>query len=170
MSTQSSIPDLGVSSFPSCTQLYGPLRQHYERQMARVRSLRIHLRATWLESGEYPRALVAADLDLCLHRSAFGVELPMKVADMFGAGIPVCALNYAPCLAELVRHGTNGLLFATADDLGRQLHQLFASFPADDRALAPLRRGVAGAPSERWQAAWQREVWPALASLSRIRT
>ena len=37
----------------------------------------------------------------------------MKMADLFGAGVPVCALDYGACLAERVRHGDNGLLFST---------------------------------------------------------
>ena len=40
----------------------------------------------------------------------------MKVADLFGAGVPVCALDYGACLAERVRHSDNGLLFATGAD------------------------------------------------------
>jgi beta-1,4-mannosyltransferase len=116
----------------------------------------------WLESGEYAKVLAAADIGLCLHRSASGIDLPMKILDMFGAGIPVCALNYGPCLSELVHHGQNGLLFSTASELAHQIHELFARFPEDDRSLALLRRGVACGQLERWRAAWTREVWPAI--------
>lgn len=156
-------------SFPELVILLtgrGPLRQRFESQMTSRRLSRVHLRTMWLEPGDYAKVVAAADLGLCLHRSASGLDLPMKVADMFGAGIPVCALDYGPCLSEIVRHGENGLLFSTAGELAHQLHQLFEDFPADDRALAALRRGTAAARTERWQAAWNRKVWPVLSARS----
>ena len=41
---------------------------------------------------------------------------------------------------------------------------LFKVFPAEDRQLAVLGRGAAVAQSERWQAAWNREAWPAVSA------
>jgi hypothetical protein len=52
----------------------------------------------------------------------------MKVVDMFGSGLPVCALEY-PCIAdEMVKHGKNGLLFRDARDLADQLSTLFEGY------------------------------------------
>ena len=64
----------------------------------------------------------------------------MTIADLFGAGVPVCAIDYGACLAERVRHGDNGLLFSTDRQLAGVLFDLFESFPADQRALERLRR------------------------------
>jgi len=40
----------------------------------------------------------------------------MKVVDMFGAGIPVLAINYET-LGELLKNNENGLIFNDAEHL-----------------------------------------------------
>lgn len=131
----------------------GPLREQYARRMAALRLRRVHLRTLWLESTDYARFLGAADLGLSLHRSSSGVDLPMKVADLLGAGVPVCALDYGPCLAEIISHGENGLLFSSSAELADQLQTLLRGFP-DAPALERLRRNLAHAPREHWSDAW----------------
>ena len=66
----------------------------------------------------------------------------MKVADLFGAGVPVLALDYGACLAERVRHGDNGLLFTTARQLADILFDLFETYPASTTSLERLRTGA----------------------------
>src|SRR5579864_5830254 len=67
----------------------GQRRAEFERRFAGLPARRIQLRARWLEPEDYPRSVGSADLGLCLHRSSSGVDIPMKVADLFGAGVPV---------------------------------------------------------------------------------
>jgi beta-1,4-mannosyltransferase len=137
----------------------GPLREQYARRMAALRLRRIHLRTLWLESADYARFIGAADLGLSLHRSSSGVDLPMKVADLLGAGVPVCALDYGPCLAEMISHGENGLLFSSSAELADQLQTLFRGFPAAP-ALERLRQNVAHAAVERWSDGWAAAARP----------
>src|SRR5436309_4096406 len=136
----------------------GARRAELERRFAGLPARRIQLRARWLEPEDYPRVVGSADLGLCLHRSSSGLDIPMKVADLFGAGVPVCALDYGACLAERVRHGDNGLLFSTGRQLADLLFELFESFPADQSMLDRLRIGVRRIARMTWEEGWAREA------------
>ncbi len=103
--------------------------------------------------------LGVADLGLCCHRSASGVDLPMKLADLIGAGAPVLALNYGACLAERLREGENGLLFQDADQLATQLYELFDNFPSSPR-LNKLRDNVRRSQPMRWFEGWKLAAAP----------
>lgn len=136
----------------------GRRRVEFERRFAGLPARRIHLRARWLEPDEYPRVVGSADLGLCLHRSTSGLDIPMKVADLFGAGVPVCALDYGACLAERVRHGDSGLLFSTDQQLADILFDLFEAYPGDQSALERLRQGVRRAARPTWEEGWIKEA------------
>jgi len=136
----------------------GPRRARFEAQAATLPGRRLHVRTLWLEPDDYPRVLGAADLGLCLHRSASGLDLPMKIADMQGAGLPVCALDYGPCLDEALRHEDTGLRFADAAALARQWIDLLATFPRATEHLARLRSNVEKARGTTWRAGWEAEA------------
>ena len=140
----------------------GHRRAEFERRFAGLPARRVQLRTRWLDPDDYPRIVGAADLGLCLHRSSSGVDIPMKVVDLFGAGVPVCALDYGACLAERVRHGENGLLFSTARQLSDLLFDLFETFPADTSLLDRLRTGARRAARPTWEEGWTREARPVL--------
>ena len=140
----------------------GQRRIEFERRFAGLPARRVHLRARWLEPEDYPRVVGSADLGLCLHRSSSGLDIPMKVADMFGAGVPVCALDYGATLAERVRHGSNGLLFSTAEQLANVLFDLFEVFPANDQTFERLRTGARKSARMSWDEGWTREAQPVL--------
>ena len=140
----------------------GRLRAQWEARVAALALTRVKARCLWVTADDYPRLLGAADLGLSLHRSASGVDLPMKVADMFGVGLPVCALDYGPVLGELVHDRENGRRFSSGQQLGELLCELFAGFPASTPTLDQLRQGVARLSTESWADGWQREARPVL--------
>jgi beta-1,4-mannosyltransferase len=136
----------------------GPRRDRYEREIRKLTLRRIQLHTLWLAAEDYARLLGSADVGVSCHRSASGIDLPMKIADLFGAGVPVCALNYGPCLAEQVRHGSNGLLFADAEQLAAQLYELFEGFPGHTPLLDRLRDQVRSQPRISWRDGWNTEA------------
>lgn len=141
----------------------GPRRAAVGARLDAWRSPRIATRAAWLAADEYPRALAAADLGLSLHRSASGLDLPMKIADMFGAGLPVCALDDGTCLGEMVRPEVDARLFHDADGLAAALLELLGDGPNGSRALQGLRVGALQVASgTRWDDAWRASALPLL--------
>lgn len=95
----------------------GPLKATYAERFAALEHdelTRVAIRMPWLEPEDYPTMMSCADLGLSLHTSTSGLDLPMKVLDMFGAGVPVIAVDF-PALPELVLQGVNGFIFKPAE-------------------------------------------------------
>ncbi|MBI1353816.1 MAG: glycosyltransferase [Acidobacteria bacterium] len=101
----------------------GPLRPTYEARIAALPLKRAAVQTHFLSPADYRGLLRAADLGLSLHSSSSGIDLPMKIVDFFGAGTPVLALDYGPCLAELVQDGVQGRTFRDAAGLARLLDE-----------------------------------------------
>jgi beta-1,4-mannosyltransferase len=136
----------------------GNRRAEFERRFAGLPARRVQLRTRWLEPEDYPRIVGSADLGLCLHRSSSGVDIPMKVADLFGVRVPVCALDYGACLAVRVRHGETGMLFSRGRLLAALLFDLFETFPAPSAVLDRLRAGASRGARPTWEEGWKTEA------------
>lgn len=134
----------------------GPKKEFYEKKIAALSFSRIRIVTLWLEANDYPLLLGSADLGVCLHTSTSGLDLPMKVLDMFGCGIPVAAVNFN-CLDELVQHNVNGMLFQNSMELEQQLYTLLKGFP-QNKTLQKLRTGVQGI--QHWPENWRRVAAP----------
>lgn len=143
----------------------GPNKEKYEEKIRQLKLNRVAFRTMWLSAEDYPLLLGSADLGICLHTSSSGLDLPMKVVDMFGCGLPVCAVSYS-CIEELVKVEKNGLLFSSSSELANELLMLFKGFPDNCDALKLLRNGVVEAGfSARWDTEWERHAKPLISKV-----
>jgi hypothetical protein len=100
-----------------------------------------------LETDDYPKLLGCADLGVSLHTSTSGIDLPIKIMDMFGCQVPVCAIQYS-CITEVMKHGWNGMLFTTSDELANQMLDLLDS----SMILESMRNNIS--TMTRWEEEW----------------
>lgn len=142
----------------------GPEKAMYtERIAALTRDSRlpnVTIQTAFLPFNDYAKLLACADLGICLHKSSSGVDLPMKVVDMFGAGLPVAAYSGYESFSELVREGENGCGFETADELADVLIRVLG--PGGKKELETLRKGAVKEGSRRWDEEWDATVGPVL--------
>lgn len=133
----------------------GPQKQYY---LNKIRDLNqanmlenVIVSTAWLSTEDYAALLGAADLGVSLHMSSSGVDLPMKVVDMFGAGLPVVGWSKFEAWPELVREGQNGMGFESSSQLADLLVQLFGG---SSERLKALKNGALEEGSRRWDDEW----------------
>jgi beta-1,4-mannosyltransferase len=132
----------------------GPLRATFEQRAARRHFNAIAVRTLWLEPADYPTLIGMADLGLCLHQSSSGLDLPMKLADLRGAGVPVATYDYAPVLGEVMTTGQEGVTFRDPGDLANLLVAVATRSLPPDSALTRSRAWLAQHGPERWDTQW----------------
>eukprot|EP00638_Chattonella_subsalsa_P002422 CAMPEP_0117737870 /NCGR_PEP_ID=MMETSP0947-20121206/2785_1 /TAXON_ID=44440 /ORGANISM="Chattonella subsalsa, Strain CCMP2191" /LENGTH=258 /DNA_ID=CAMNT_0005553439 /DNA_START=304 /DNA_END=1078 /DNA_ORIENTATION=- len=138
-----------------CVTGKGPQKKMYEEIIAQLQLKQIEM----AEPGDYPKLLGLCDLGVCLHKSTSGLDLPMKVVDMFGCGLPVCAVGFS-CLDELVIHQQNGLIFDDAEELSQQILLLLND---NAKLLRSLKKNVKS--QVRWDENWKCQAKPLILSL-----
>lgn len=133
----------------------GPRRQAFDSRRASMTLQNIEILTTWLDSTVYRSTLAQADCGISLHRSASGLDFPMKIADMRGASLPVLACDSGGA-SDRRLDGEPGIRFFTsAAELSRQLVS-FARRPELVRAFrSEVPRDL---PS--WTDEWQRVALP----------
>lgn len=133
----------------------GPQQAHYRKLISAAqndgRLSKVTVLTAWLSTADYASLLGAADLGVSLHTSSSGVDLPMKVVDMFGAGLPVVGWSRFEAWSELVQEGVNGRGFEDAAGLAGALVDLFAG---DGSELERLRHGALDEGKRRWDDEW----------------
>lgn len=100
LDTYDKAADEVTSNLPKIIMLItgkGPLKASFEVEVAQKEKKWKYVRCktAWLESEDYPKLLRAADLGISLHSSSSGLDFPMKIVDMLGAGLRVLALDFA---------------------------------------------------------------------------
>ncbi len=140
----------------------GALRESFETRLARRSFQSIAVRTHWLEPADYPVLIGMADLGLCLHQSSSGLDLPMKVADFRGAGVPVAAFDYAPVLSEVLTSGREGVTFRDPGDLANLLVTVASRAIDPVSSLGKSQAWLFENPARRWDAEWQAAAWPVL--------
>uniref|UniRef100_A0A336M763 Beta-1,4-mannosyltransferase n=1 Tax=Culicoides sonorensis TaxID=179676 RepID=A0A336M763_CULSO len=142
----------------------GPLKDNYAKIIRKKEFEKVKIIMPWLEIEDYPKMLGAADLGVCLHYSSSGLDLPMKVVDMFGCGLPVCAIGFK-CLNELVRDKETGFVFNNEDELAEQLLNWFYDFPNYSK-IQDLKQTIESNLKEfqelRWQKNWNLFALPVI--------
>jgi len=133
----------------------GPMREAFETRAARRHFKTIAVRTLWLEPADYPVCIGMADLGLCLHQSASGLDLPMKLADFRGPGVPAAAFDYSPVLGEVLTAGKEGVTFRDPGDLAKLLVSVATRSVTSDSPLGRSRTWLAAHPSERWEDHWK---------------
>ena len=135
----------------------GPQREHYLSKIKTMNQekklLNVVIQTAWLTPTDYATLLAAADLGVSLHTSSSGVDLPMKVVDMFGTGLPVLGWGEFAAWPELVKEDVNGKGFASSRQLAEQLIELFGS---EKSILPTLKKGAIVESENRWDDEWDR--------------
>lgn len=138
----------------------GPQKEMYEKRIAGMNlSPRVTVLTMWLETTDYPKLLGCADLGISLHTSTSGLDLPMKILDMFGCEVPVCAVGFK-CLGELVQNQVNGVVVANRSELTKALLTLL-SRERDKNGkitgnLARFRKNIKN--MTRWRENWKTQA------------
>lgn len=134
----------------------GQLKTDFEKRLSRREFKRLAVRTAWLEPNDYPVLVGMADAGLCLHQSSSGLDLPMKLADFRGVGVPVCAYDYAPVLNEAITPGHEGITFRDPGELSAVVVALASGELTSVPKFAAARSWLAANPAERWNDQWQR--------------
>ena len=140
----------------------GPQKSAFEKKVAALKAKGqlplVDIKTAWLSMEDYASLLACADLGVCLHESSSELDLPMKVLDMFGAGLPVAAFarkSYR-CIGELVKQGVNGWGFANTGELVEILGSL--SLKGGKEELKKLREGALEEGKRGWDEEWEGSV------------
>lgn len=130
----------------------GPEKEMYLQRIQDMEFQAVTIKTVWLEAADYPKMIACADVGVSLHTSTSGMDLPMKVVDLFGVGVPVVALKFK-AIGELVKEGVNGTTFTKPEELSAALVKLF-----DPRwkELEKLKAGAIKETESRWDENWDK--------------
>jgi beta-1,4-mannosyltransferase len=137
----------------------GPMYEEMKQEIANISSQlksKVTIHQAWLSAEEYPKIIGVADLGVSLHESSSGWDLPMKVVDMFGCGIPVVALGFA-ALPELVKENENGVIVKDSASLAAALKSIFSS---NRKIYEQIKAGAVREARIKWNDNWNKVLGP----------
>lgn len=80
---------------------YGERRVPVMRSITRLALTRVTVTNEWLSEAGFVAVLQSADAGISLHRSASGLDLPIKIEEFLACGTTVLALDYGGALDEV---------------------------------------------------------------------
>jgi beta-1,4-mannosyltransferase len=140
----------------------GPMKEEFMLKVKETKLQIFNVKSIWLDSDDYPKLLSLVDLGVSLHYSSSGIDLPMKVVDMFSACLPAAAI-YFPTIGELVKEEENGFLFKNEEDLAKLLVNVVEefSFKGHHEKIDMYRKNLKKALNENdWTTQWVNNVKP----------
>ena len=135
----------------------GPLQKYFEDLYLKMNLRKSKLFFAWLDFEDYAKLLSCADFGVSLHTSYSGLDLPMKIVDMLGSGIPVFAFDFN-CICELVIHEETGYIFQDADSLAELIVKHLNKVDRD----VIFKKSIEKFQSKGWEDAWDEIVLPLL--------
>ena len=142
----------------------GPMKENFMKKVNESNLKIFNVKSIWLDSDDYPKLLALCDLGICLHYSSSGIDLPMKVVDMFSACLPAAAVYY-PTIEELVKNEENGFTFRNEKELSKILKNVIYEISKNGKweKLEKFRKKLKkDLNEENWVAQWKNRVKKAL--------
>ena len=142
----------------------GPMRDKFMEKISEANLKFFDVKSIWLESDDYPKLLSLVDLGVSLHYSSSGIDLPMKVVDMFSGCLPVASVYYET-INELVQENVNGFLFKNSKDLSKILKNVIIEISATGKCekINKFRENLHKELDKNdWVSQWKQRVIPAL--------
>ena len=142
----------------------GPMKENFMKKVNESNLKIFNVKSIWLDSDDYPKLLALCDLGICLHYSSSGIDLPMKVVDMFSACLPAAAIYY-PTIEELVKNEENGFTFRNEKELSKILKNAVEEISKNGKweKLEKFRKKLKkDLNEENWVAQWKNRVKKAL--------
>jgi beta-1,4-mannosyltransferase len=140
----------------------GPLRSVFEARLQRRTFTRLAVKMAWLEPADYPVVVGMADVGVCLHQSSSGRDLPIRLAEFRGCGVPVYVYDYAPVVSEALTSGREGVTFREPGELATAIVALATADFSSTPALAASREWLVANPPSRSDQTWNEIVAPVL--------
>ena len=132
----------------------GPLKEDFVSKFnTKVSKMdNIVVKFYYLKIEDYPKILQISDFGISLHYSSSGVDLPMKVLDMFGCGLPCLSYYYKTVVEELIDVGKTGDVFEDEFHLSEKLYTMIS----DDSKRIGMRTNVINQLNngDRWMDSW----------------